>query len=81
MEVKQILRLRESSSYSNSNTEFTEFQVEEVLRVVGETLPGPPEGEEEEEEEEGAGESEGEGGADADVEGNERVEGGGDGES
>ena len=53
--------------------------MEEVLRVVGETLPGPPEGEEEEEEE-GADESEGEGGADADVEGNERVEGGEDGE-
>ena len=50
--------------------------MEEVLRVVGETLPGPPEGEEEE----GADESEGEGGADADVEGNERVEGGEDGE-
>ena len=48
-----------------------------MLRVVSETLPGPPEGEEGEEE--GADESEGEGAVDTEdvnAEGNDKVEGG-----
>ena len=85
-ELVQLANLRPRSAVDiqllieNSEERLNDQQVEEVLRVVGETLPGPPEGEEEEEgEEEGAEEGEEEVGADAedvDAEGVERVEGG-----
>ena len=82
-ELVQLANLRPRSAVDiqllieNSEERLNDQQVEEVLRVVSEPLPGPPEGEEEEEE--GADESEGEGAVDTEdvnAEGNDKVEGG-----
>ena len=52
------------------------FQVEEVLRVVGETLPGPPDPEGEDEEEAEGSETEAAAGEECDRNGDEKVEDG-----
>ena len=76
-ELVQLANLRPISAVDiqllieNSEERLNDQQVEEVLRVVGETLPGPPEGEDEEV----ADESEGEGNAGAEEVNEEVVEG------